>query len=129
MTSATLVLFFPVFAFAADINGQWNVHLVRFGEEFAAARVDLKADGSKLTGTLNELKLEGAVEGDRLRLTALRPNGKEWGELEGRVQGDEIDGTVKQDEDDFGWKARRARESTAQPKTHVFEPTTFHRAF
>ena len=59
----------------------------------------------------------------------MRPNGKEWGKFEGRVQGDEIDGTVKQDEEEFGWKARRARESTAPPKTHVFEPTTFYRAF
>jgi hypothetical protein len=35
--------------------------LVRFGEEFADARVELKTEGTKLTGTLNEL-LEGTVE-------------------------------------------------------------------
>ena len=121
-----LLLFLPVFAWAADVTGRWNLHLVRFGEEFAAARVELKAEGSKLTGTLNELKLEGTVDGDRLHITATRPDGKEWGKFEGRVQGDAIDGTVKQAEDEFAWKARREKESASGPKTHVFEPTAFH---
>ena len=124
-----LLLFLPVFACAADVTGRWNLHLVRFGEEFAAARVELKTEGSKLTGTLNELKLEGTVDGDRLHITATRPDGKEWGKFEGRVQGDAIDGTVKQPEDEFAWKARREKESAAGPKTHVFEPTAFHRVF
>ena len=124
-----LLLFLPVFAWAADVTGRWNLHLVRFGEEFAAARVELKTEGSKLTGTLNELKLEGTVDGDRLHITATRPDGKEWGKFEGRVQGDAIDGTVKQPEDEFAWKARREKESAAGPKTHVFEPTAFHRVF
>jgi len=124
-----LLLFLPVFAWAADVTGRWNLHLVRFGEEFAAARVELKAEGSKLTGTLNELKLEGTVDGDRLHITATRPDGKEWGKFEGRVQGDAIDGTVKQAEDEFGWKARREKESASGAKTHVFEPAAFHRVF
>ena len=123
------MLFLPVFAWAADVTGRWNLHLVRFGEEFAAARVELKAEGSKLTGTLNELKLEGTVDGDRLHITATRPDGKEWGKFEGRLQGDAIDGTVKQAEDEFAWKARREKESASGPKTHVFEPTAFHRVF
>jgi amidase len=124
-----LLLFLPVFAWAADVTGRWNLHLVRFGEEFAAARVELKTEGSKLTGTLNELKLEGTVDGDRLHITATRPDGKEWGKLEGRVQGDAIDGTVKQAEDEFAWKASREKDSVAGPKTHVFEPAAFHRVF
>ena len=124
-----LLLFLPVLACAADVTGRWNLHLVRFGEEFAAARVELKTEGSKLTGTLNELKLEGTVDGDRLHITATRRDGKEWGKFEGRVQGDAIDGTVKQPEDEFAWKARREKESAAGPKTHVFEPTAFHRVF
>jgi acetamidase/formamidase len=124
-----LLLFLPVFAWSADVTGRWNLHLVRFGEEFAAARVELKTEGSKLTGTLNELKLEGTVDGDRLHITATRPDGKEWGKFEGRVQGDAIDGTVKQPEDEFAWKARREKDVSAGPKTHVFEPAAFHRVF
>jgi acetamidase/formamidase len=42
---------------------------------------------------------------------------------------EQITGTVKQGEDQFAWKARRAKIGAAPPKTHVFEPTTFHRVF
>jgi acetamidase/formamidase len=129
MTRTMLLLCLPALALAADVSGHWNLHLVRFGEEFAAARVELKAEGDKLTGTLNELKLEGTLDNDRIHITAIRPDGKEWGKFEGRVAGDAIDGTVKQGEDEFAWKARRVSESAASPKTHVFEPTAFHRQF
>src|SRR5437879_2312333 len=122
MTRAALFVFLPLFAHAADVTGQWNLHLVRFGEEFAAARVELKSEGAKITGTLNELKLEGALEGDHLQLTATRPNGKEFGKFDGRVQGDDITGTVKQDQDEFAWKAHRAAATSAAPKTHTFAP-------
>ena len=128
MNARVLLLFAPVLAFSADITGQWNFHLVRFGEEFGAARVELKSDGTKLSGTLNELTLEGTVDSDRVRITALR-SGKEWGKLEGQVNGDQMQGTIKQGTDEFAWKAIRVKESTAPPQTHVFEPTQFHRAF
>jgi len=129
MTKALLLWLLPSLACAADVAGQWNLHLVRFGDEFAAARVELKTDGGKLTGTLNELKLTGTVEGDQVHIVATRPNGKEFGTLDGRVTGDNISGTVKQGDDEFGWNARRAPKPTAEPKTHVFEPTKFHRVF
>src|SRR5260370_21126961 len=83
----------------------------------------------RVPGTLKGLKLEGPVDRDRIDITATRPDGKEWGKFEGRVAGDAIDGTVKQGEDECGWKARRASESVGSPKTHVFEPTVFHRQF
>ena len=129
MTRLILLLLCCLAASAADVTGQWNLRLVRFGEEFGAARVDLKAEETKLTGTLNELKLEGTIEGEQLRITAIRPNGKEWGKLEGRVQGDDISGTVKQGEEEFTWKAHRAVVVHASPKTHHFEPTRFERVF
>src|SRR3954447_18661215 len=47
MTRIMLLLFFPVLAWTADVAGRWNLHLVRFGEEFAAARVDLKTEGTR----------------------------------------------------------------------------------
>src|SRR5438477_9204694 len=127
MIRAMLLVLAPVCAFAADVSGQWNLHLVRFGEEFGAARVELKTDGNKLTGTLNELKLEGTAEGDQVHIRLVRPNGSEWGKMEGRVEGDKIAGTVKQGDDEFTWNARRAGAVTAAARTHVFEPTTFHR--
>lgn len=130
MIRAMLLVYLSVAAHAADVTGRWNLHLIRFGEEFAAARVELKAEGTRVTGTLNELKLAGATEGDRLRMTASRPNGSEFGVFEGRVQGDEITGTVKQGGEEFGWKARRDQTAaTPAPRTHAFEPTQFHRVF
>src|SRR5260370_30469862 len=103
-----LLLCLPAVALAADVSGHWNLHLVRFGEEFGAARVELKTDGNKLTGTLNELKLEGTVEGDQDHIKLVRPNGSEWGKMEGRVEGDKIAGTMKQGADEFTWNSRRA---------------------
>jgi len=129
MTRTMLLLCLPALALAADVSGRWNFHLVRFGEQFAAARVELKDEGGKVTGTLNELKLQGTLEGERLHITATRPDGKEWGKFEGRIQGDEIEGTVKQPEDEFAWKASRVKANPAAPKTHTFEPTVFHRVF
>lgn len=130
MTKPILLFFLPLIVSAADVTGQWNLHLVRFGEQFATARVELKTEGAKVTGTLNELKLEGTVEGDHLRLTAKRPDGKDWGTLDGRLQGDEISGMAKQGEEEFAWNAHRmATATTGAPRTHVFEPTAFHRVF
>src|SRR5262245_18880610 len=125
----SLLLFLPLIVSAADVTGEWNLHLVRFGERFADARVKLNVEGTKLTGSLNELKLEGTVEGDLVHITARRPNGNEWGKLEGRLQGDEMAGTVKQGKDEFAWKARRARPVATAAKIHTFEPTVFRRVF
>ena len=57
MRGILLFVFSSVLASAADVTGTWHLVLVRFGEESADARVELKVEGGKLTGTLNELKL------------------------------------------------------------------------
>jgi hypothetical protein len=49
MLRSMLVLCLPVVAFAADVSGRWNLHLVRFGEIASSARVELKADGTRVT--------------------------------------------------------------------------------
>src|SRR4051794_22377838 len=129
MVKTFLLVCLPLLASAADLTGRWNLHLIRFGEEFAAARVEFKAEGAKLTGTLNELKLEGTLEGDRVQVKATRPNGDAWGTFDGRLTGETMAGSVKQSEDEFEWKAVRVRESSAAPSTHTFEPKEFHRVF
>ena len=129
MTKLLVMLCLPVLASAADIAGQWNLHLVRLGEETGTARVELKSEGGKITGTLNELKLSGTLEGEHLRLTAVRPNGDDWGKLDGVVNGDSMSGSVKRGDDEFSWNARRAPVMSSEPKTHVFEPAKFERQF
>lgn len=123
MMKSMLIVCLPLLLAGAEIDGTWNLHLVRFGEEFAAARVELKSDGSKVTGTLNELKLEGTFAGGQLKITATRPDGKEWGQFEAKLDGDNLSGSVKQNSDEFNWKARRDTSKTTAPKTHTFEPT------
>jgi acetamidase/formamidase len=129
MRRALLFLVFSASAIAAEISGSWSLALVRFGEEFAHARVNLEAHGTTLTGTLNELKLAGTIDGDAIRITATRPNGSAFGTLEGRVTGDEMAGTVTQGDDRFAWKARRVKVENGPPRTHTFEPVKFHRVF
>ena len=76
MLRATILLCLPILASAADITGGWNVRIIRFGEETAGGRMELKSEGAKVTGTLNELKIEGTLNGDRLRFKGFR-DGKE----------------------------------------------------
>lgn len=129
MTLRLFAFFCPLLALGADVTGSWHLVLVRFGEESADARMELKADGSKVAGTLNELKLAGTVENGALTLQATRPNGQTFATLNGRVTADEIAGTVRQGEDQFGWKARRLKPNDGHPRTHSFEPAKFHRVF
>ena len=114
---------------AADISGQWLLHLIRAGQEFAPARVELKVAGDKVTGTLNELKLAGTLHADELEFVATRPDGKEFGKLDGKVAGAELKGTVKRGSEEMGWVMRRIVVPTAAPQTHTFVPTEFHRVF
>jgi acetamidase/formamidase len=114
----------------AEIGGQWILHLIQFGEETSPARVELKVEGGKVTGTLNELKLDGTWQGDALKVKATRPNGEEFGVLEGRLSGNELRGTGKRGDENLEWVARRAPAvSSAAPETRTFEPTVFHRYF
>jgi hypothetical protein len=74
---------------AADLSGEWSLKTRRFGEDFDAARVELQANGSAITGHLNELTLEGTVSGGHLKLRAKRTNdGQSWGDFDGQVTGD-----------------------------------------
>jgi amidase len=117
---------------AADIAGNWQLNLIMNGEEVAPARVELKVEGEKLTGTLNELKLEGSVHGDTLDFTASRPDGKVFGHLQGRLNGNELTGTVHLETEkgeDLRWIGRRIVRPTAAPQTRSFEPTKFHTQF
>ena len=113
----------------ADIAGSWILHLIAFGEETSPARMDLQVDGAKVTGTLNEMKLAGAWEGDVLKVTATRSNGVEFGVMEGRLDGQELRGTARRENETLQWVARRVPTASAPPQTRTFTPTEFHRYF
>src|SRR5262249_57238145 len=116
---------------AADVSGDWEFS-TRIFDDVTYARVALKADGDKISGTLNEMKLEGTVKGDDVTFTATRPNGQRFAEFKGRVNADELKGTVSGPGipgGDTTWTGKRPKKSPGQPKTHDFEPTAFHRVF
>jgi amidase len=125
-----LALALIVAAAPADIEGQWILHLIQFGEETSPARVELKVDGSKVTGSLNELKLEGTWQDGALRVTATRPDGSQFAVLDGKLNGAELRGTAKRGTDNMEWVCRRVpAEASVAPQTRTFTPTTFHRYF
>lgn len=125
-----LLFCLPLAAAAADLSGNWVVRLSRFGEQFATTRMELKADGSKLSGRLNDMKAEGSIDGARLVLTLTRPNGSEFGKMDGTVAGDALKGVLKDGDEEISFEASHvvAIEKTT-PRTHTFAPTAFHRVF
>jgi amidase len=116
---------------AADIAGSWHLYLVRFGEENGPSKVEFKVDGNKLTGTMNDMKIDGTVQGDAVKFVLTRPNGDKFATLEGKLSGAELAGTARRENgDELNWVARRPPAAvSATPQTRTFEPTQFHRFF
>ena len=133
MKTATATLFVVVMsasASAADVSGQWEV-TAQLLNDVNHARATFTVSGEKLTGTLNELTLEGTVAGDEVSFVATRPTGERFGAFKGRLNGNEIRGTASWPgfTTEVGWVARRARQKPAKPQVHHFEPQEFHRVF
>jgi amidase len=133
MKTATTTLFVVVMvvsASAADVSGRWEL-TARLLNDVNHARVTFTVTGEKLTGTLNELTLEGTVKGDEVAFVATRPNGERFGAFKGRVKGNDITGTASWPgfTEDISWVARRAKERPDKPQVHQFEPKEFHRVF
>jgi amidase len=116
-------------AMAADVSGDWQLTAKSLGDTIYA-RVTLKVDGNKLTGNLNELKLEGTIDGNKLTFAATRPNGNAFGTFEGTLHGDEMSGTALfRMTEKAEWSGRRPPAPPATPRTLDFEPIEFHRVF
>jgi acetamidase/formamidase len=118
---------------AADLSGKWNFYRVGFGEEQRLGVLELKVDGSKLSGTVSGMKVDGTVAGDTLKFVLTRPNGDKVATVEGALKGVELTGSAHPengDGDDLNWVARRMPAAVAAaPQTRTFEPTQFHRFF
>ncbi len=114
---------------AADIAGVWHLNIISFGEEVAPATLEIKVDGNKLTGTLNEFKIDGTIDNGILKFTGTRPSGDRLATFEGRINGSELAGTARIGTENLEWIARRSVLPTAAPQTRTFEPTAFHRLF
>jgi len=114
---------------AADVSGDWELASTYLGD-VSYAHVTLKIEGGKLTGSLNELKLEGSIKDGELTFSATRPNGDHFGDFTGKAYGDKLEGTaVRSGDSKITWSAKRAAIPPHTPQVHDFEPTEFHRVF
>jgi acetamidase/formamidase len=115
---------------AADVSGEWQLAATLFNET-TYARVTLKAEGEKLSGTLNEIALSGTIKGDELTWTATRPNGQPFGNFKAKANGDALKGTASWPgmPGDVNWSATRAARPPARPEIRDFDPKEFHRVF
>ena len=121
---------------AADIQGAWIAEISSKGGEPQYARVQLRVEGSSISGQWNQLTVTGSANGGRLNLSLLR-NGAPAGSLavagsgdgfsgEGRMTGGrgagggaaEISVTVK--------LTRPAPTPVGGPRTLDFEPRVFY---
>ena len=113
---------------AADLSGEWEFAATNLNE-VRYARVTLKTENQKLSGNLNELKLEGTISGDELTFIAKRGD-QRFGEFTAKATGDLLTGTAVWPGDrKVAWSARRSATPPATPKVHDFNPTSFHRVF
>jgi amidase len=113
---------------ARSPSGPWLFHFVRFGDEYASARVSLIVDGKAVTGNLNELAIKGSFEKGLLSFHATRPNGSDFGLFEGRFVGNELRGTLSSRGEKATWVMRRLPVSSV-PRTHEVKPIAFSRTF
>ena len=86
------VIAFTRLCVAADLSGNW-VATIATQRAPEYARVSLKDDGGKLSGTWGELKVAGTLTGDNLELILSDESDKSAGSLTGTVSGDAISGS------------------------------------
>jgi len=114
---------------AAEVSGDW-VFAGKYLGEVSYARITFQVDGDKLTGNMNELKLEGTIHGDALTFAVKRPKGEHFGDYTGTLHGDKLEGTAVWFNDrNITWSAKRPASPPSAPRIHDFEPTEFHRVF
>src|SRR5262249_14626195 len=117
MKGASVVLCFFLLmgvAHAADVSGDWEF-TAKILNDVTYARVALKVEGEKISGNLNEIKLEGTIKSDDLTFIGTRPNGQRFGEFKGKVTGDEMKGTASGlPGGDTTWSATRAKKPAAK---------------
>jgi len=86
-------------------------------------RLSLAVNGDKVTARAMGRTLEGTLRDSALELKSENVT------LKGRFEGGTLAGEAAFEDRTVKWTAVRAPSRPAQPKTHVFEPTAFHRYF
>ena len=119
-------------ASAADIQGDWIAEISARGAEAQYAHVRLRADGSVVTGTWNQLVVTGKTNGDRVNLTVMR-DGAPVGTLSATADGAGFSGEGKLAGGRGGAAGigrftltRPAKPTPGGPRTFNYEPGVFY---
>ena len=132
-----LSLIFATSLCAADISGSWIARVTGATlREPQYARVVLSVNGGAVTGTWNQLRVEGQTSGPNLRFTLRQGDGKTAGELAGIVEGAAVAGDghleIRGAEGRRGrggpvaWRLTRLPKRAGAPKAWEFEPKEFY---
>ncbi len=127
-----LAAFVAVSGYAADFSGDWIAEISTSGDP-QYARVALKSDGTKLSGTWNGSPIEGTVSPDAIALTV--PGGS----LTAKTSGADWKGAgkmaIRQRQNDapesqpVTWKLMKIPAAPASPRVIDFEPKEFQRYY
>lgn len=120
---------------AADPSGAWVAHITGpVLREPQYARVSLRVDGARISGTWNEWKVDGSVAGTGVELSLQRADGQPVGKLKGQLSGATLagDGTLEMRAGEgrraaglIRWELARPPSAGRDPKTWTFEPKEF----
>jgi acetamidase/formamidase len=118
---------------AADISGKWVVQIAGANDP-QYMRVELRSEGGRLGGRMNEWKIDGSIAGNAVELTASAADGKPAASFKGEVRGAEVSGigtmTGGRGSPAITWKMTRTIQPPASgPKTWDFEPKEFQRFY
>ncbi len=117
------------------ISGRWIITTDYLGTPLNLT-LELKQEGSKLTGNLDGDKLEGTLTGNSIHFVTKDDSGS-TSEVTATLQGDTMSGTAVLNDSSnpnhpstltFSAKHAPSRPAAA-PQRHEFVPTTFHRQF
>jgi acetamidase/formamidase len=119
---------------AADLAGHWIAQTPGAADP-QYLRVELQADGNKLTGAVNQWKLRGSVTGKQVEFSAVQSDGSPAAAFHGEIQANGLVGEGSLETAPGGgrggrqagpWKLMRAvQPPPGGPKTHDFEPQEY----
>lgn len=122
-------------AAGADLTGAWVAQTAN-PRDPQYARVMLRAEGPKLTGSWNESALEGTITGDAVEFSIRGADTSVVGSFKGRMENSVLSGELSTATLDRGsgaaaaWKLARAPQPSAGvSKIWDFEPKEFHGSY
>lgn len=127
---------------AADLSGNYIAQMTRGTAAPQYTRVNLKVEGTRVSGLWGDYVISGTLSGTRLQLQLAEKDGKSAGQLSGSVNGEALSGDGNMmppagNRGGFGgrgasteplplnWKLTAYR-LPDKPKTYDFEPTSFY---